>query len=160
MKWCHIIWFLTSFFHFALSQRSVFNLETLYTELRPYWVYYSQFYRCWKIPVRVKNGWGVEATFGNLKASGVQPFSSIFLSLLLPVVYVMNYRMTTLSFPSGWVLWVSDLLQVVQNMICPLDWTTFLRLSYHCVASPWFMHLCVINWTLEFGHSFNFVLFP
>lgn len=136
MKWCHIIWFLTSFFHFALSQRSVFNLEALYTELRTYWVYYFQFYRCWKIPVRMKNGWGIEATFGNPKASCLQPFSSIFLSLLLPVVYVANYEMTTLSFPSGWVLWASELLRAVKSMSCSLDWTTFLYLGYCTTMWP------------------------
>lgn len=135
MKWCHIIWFLTSFFHFALSQRSVFDLETLYTELRTYWVYYFQCYRCWKIPVRVKNGWGIEATFGNPKASGVWPFSSMFWSLLLPVVYLMNYEMTTLSFPSEWVVWASELLQVMKSMNCSLYWTIFLYLG--CCITVW-----------------------
>lgn len=41
---------------------------------------------------------GIEATFGNPKVSGVQPFSSMFLSLLLPGCVC---GMTTLSFTSG-----------------------------------------------------------
>lgn len=41
---------------------------------------------------------GIEATFGNPKVSGVQPFSSMFLSLLLPGCV---RGMTTLSFTSG-----------------------------------------------------------
>lgn len=45
----------------------------------------------------MKNGWGIEATFGNPKASGIQPFSSMFFSLLLPGCVC---GMTALSFTS------------------------------------------------------------
>lgn len=161
MEWCHIIWFLTSFFHFSLSQRSVFNLEALYTELRTYWVCYFQFYRCWKIPVRVKNGWGIQATFGNPKTSGVQPFSSVFVSSLAAVCIwgIMEWQVCPFLVDVNPLSIRTAMSSEQHELLSGFSHISLLRILYHCVASPWFMHLCVINWTLEICHSFDFVFY-
>lgn len=115
-------------------------------------------YRCWKVPVSMKNGWGIEATFGNPKASGVQPFSSMFLFLRLPMcVYVTNYGMAALSFPSGWVLWAWELLCVVNSKSSSLDLTTFLYIGYHPTVWHHLVHASLCN-KLVFGILSQFQL--
>lgn len=149
MEWCGIIHIPTSFF-ILLYPRGPFStwkhfiLNWGHSEGT---IFSSTDVERLQLGRKIDGGWRPPSAILEHQKSNL--FFCVFVSSFACVCMRGNYRKRTLSRTSGCESSEHELLRAVISTNCSVDLSTLL----YCAPSLWFMHICVIHWTLKFCHS-------